>query len=83
MILIPMKLIARSQYFLPLTLPTLQTAGRAPLAVVIEKLGAAASDERLKFIESAEVGPEKVREWLRRYIDDAAIGDLSEASESD
>lgn len=66
---------------LPLKLPTLQTAGRPPLAVVVEKLGATGSEEHLKFIEAAQVGPEEVRDRLRRFIDVAANGEASEGSE--
>lgn len=67
---------------LPLELPTGQSAGRPPLAVVAEKLGDAASDEHMKFIEAAQVGPEAVRDWLRRYIDAAATGESSGGSDS-
>lgn len=66
---------------LPLKLPTLQTAGRPPLAVVVEKLGAIGSEEHLQFIEAAQVGPEEVRDCLRRFIDSAASGESSEGSE--
>lgn len=67
---------------LPLTLPTEQSAGRPPLTMVAEKLGDAASDEHQKFIEAAEVGSDEVRDWLRRYIDAAANGELTEGSDS-
>ena len=67
---------------LPLTLPTEQSAGRPPLTVVEEKLGGAVSDEHQKFIDAAKVGPDEVRDWLRRYIDAAANGESSEGSDS-
>ncbi|GJO06752.1 hypothetical protein NJB18091_48390 [Mycobacterium marinum] len=67
---------------LPLKLSTLQTAGPPPLAVVVEKLGATVSKEQLQFIEAAQVGPEEVRDWLRRFIDAAATGESSESSET-
>ncbi|OBG96904.1 hypothetical protein A5697_20315 [Mycobacterium sp. E3251] len=67
---------------LPLKLPAEQSVGPPPLTLVVERLGAAASEEHQRFIEAAEVGPDEVRESLRRYIDAAADGELNERSDS-
>lgn len=67
---------------LPLELPTQQSAGRPPLTVVAEKIGDTVSGEHMKFLEAAQVGPDKVRDWLRRYVDAAATSESSEGSDS-
>jgi hypothetical protein len=67
---------------LPLDLPTEQSLGQPPLSVVTEHLGAALTDEHVRFIEAARAGSDEVRESLRTYIDAAANGELIERSES-
>lgn len=61
---------------LPLNLPVEQSQGRAPLSVVAERLGGALSKEHQSFIDAAQVGPDEVREALRRFIE-AAVADSS------
>lgn len=67
---------------LPLTLPTEQSQGRAPLTEVAEKLGKTLSAEHQALIDAARVGPEEVRESLRRYIDGAVQEESSGGSDS-
>ncbi len=78
----PVEIRRAVAVLLPLTLPAQQSAGRPPLTVVAEKLGAPVSDEHQKFLEAAQIGPDEVRDWLRSYIDAAAIGESSEGGTS-
>ena len=66
---------------LPLTLPSAASRGRDPLTEVAEFLRPAPSRDHLALIEAATVGPDAVRESLRRYIDGAALGE-GDGSES-
>lgn len=59
---------------MPLSLPAAGSRGRDPLAEVVTALGSSASTEHHSLIEAARVGPDEVRDSLRRYIDDAATG---------
>jgi hypothetical protein len=67
---------------MPLTLPTEQSQGKAPLTEVAENLGRTLSSEHQVLIDAARIGPEEVRESLRRYLDAAAQGEPSEGSDS-
>lgn len=60
---------------LPLTLPSATSRGRDPLEEVLKFLGSHPSAEHRVLIEAASVGPDAVREALRRYVDGAAEGD--------
>jgi hypothetical protein len=67
---------------MPLTLPSATSRGKDPLTEVAELLGSSLSDEHQALIDAARVGPEEVRESLRRYIDDAAQGEPNERADS-
>lgn len=56
---------------MPLTLPSATSRGTDPLLAVAEFLGPSLSDEHRALIEAAKVGPDGVRDSLRRYIDGA------------
>lgn len=55
----------------PLRLPSADSRGRDPLAEVAAAIGSSLSEEHQALIEAARIGPNEVRETLRRYIDDA------------
>lgn len=54
---------------MPLALPSATTRGKDPLVQVAEVLGASLSEEQQAFLDAARVGPDEVRNTLRRYID--------------
>lgn len=56
---------------LPLALPDAASQGRDPLAEVAHALGQSLSNDHRTFIEAARLGPDAVRETLRRYVDSA------------
>jgi hypothetical protein len=58
---------------MPLELPTGGDAGVEPLAAVAGRLPSL-SEEHEALLHAATVGPESVRDALRRYIDGAATG---------
>ena len=57
---------------MPLALPSATTRGKDPLTEVAEILGLSLSKEYRALLEAAKVGPDEVRETLRRYVDAAA-----------
>lgn len=59
---------------MPLRLPSAETRGREPLAEVAEILGPRLSEEHQRLIDAGEIGPEEVRDALRRYITAAVSG---------
>jgi hypothetical protein len=65
---------------LPLDLPTAATQGRDPLTEVAQAIGAPLSDEHRIFLEAARIGPDEVRETLRRFVDAAVSGVTDEES---
>lgn len=67
---------------LPLALPSASPQGRDPLTEVAETLGSSLSDDHRAFLEAARVGPDEVRETLRRYVEAAAIGAPDEGTGS-
>lgn len=67
---------------MPLVLPTATSRGRDPLEEVAEFLGASLSSEHQAFIDAARVGPDEVRESLRDFINEAAVGDPSTGLDS-
>lgn len=60
---------------LPLALPSAASRGRDPLTEVAQFVGPHPSEEHRALIEAARIGPNAVRESLRRYIDSAALGE--------
>lgn len=60
---------------MPLELPSARSRGKDPLTEVADLLGSSLSKEHQALIEAAKVGPEQVRESLRRYISGAAHGE--------
>lgn len=60
---------------LPLTLPAATGRGRDPLAEVADAIGPSLSNEHRMLIEAAMIGPNEVRDTLRRFIDDAVQGE--------
>lgn len=67
---------------MPLVLPSATRQGREPLDEVAEIIGPSLSAEHRVFLEAAKVGPEEVRETLRRYMDAAADSSPDETAES-
>lgn len=67
---------------LPLALPSASGQGRDPLAEVAEKLGSSLSKEHQAFLDAARVGPDEVRETLRRYVEAAVSGAPDEEADS-
>lgn len=67
---------------MPLMLPSATRQGREPLTEVAEVLGSSLSEEHQALIDAAKVGPEEVREALRRYIDDAIGRAVDEGPDS-
>lgn len=67
---------------MPLTLPSATSRGQDPLSEVAETLGSALSDEHRTLLEAAKVGPDEVRDTLRRYIEDAANGVSDDGTDS-
>lgn len=65
----------------PLALPSAGSRGRDPLAEVATVLGSSVSPEHQALIEAARVGPEEVRDSLRRHINYAAIGVSTEGTD--
>jgi hypothetical protein len=60
---------------MPLALPSAATTGREPLAEVAHALGRAMSQEHQALVEAARIGPDEVRETLRRFVDAGATGE--------
>jgi hypothetical protein len=56
---------------LPLELPSATTQGRDPLSEVAATLGRALSHEHSTLLDAAMVGPDEVRDALRRYVEGA------------
>lgn len=67
---------------MPLALPSTTRRGRDPLTEVAETLGSTLSKEHRALIDAAKVGPEEVRESLRRYVEAAANGVSDEGTDS-
>jgi hypothetical protein len=67
---------------LPLLLPDVSSQGRDPLTEVAQAFGASLSDDHRAFLEAARIGPDAVREALRRYVDAAISGDSDEGADS-
>jgi hypothetical protein len=67
---------------LPLALPSASSQGRDPLAEVAETLGSSLSEDHQAFLEAARVGPDEVRETLRRYVEAAVNGAPDEQADS-
>ncbi len=63
---------------LPLALPTASTQGRDPLTEVAQAVGSSLSDDHRAFLGAARIGPDAVRETLRRFVDAAASGESDE-----
>lgn len=63
---------------MPLTLPSVTARGQGPLLEVTTRIGAALSSEHKALVNAALVGPDEVRDSLRRFIDGAV-----EAADSD
>jgi hypothetical protein len=62
---------------MPLSLPSATRQGRDPLSEVAGALGSSLSSEHRALLEAAKIGPEEVRETLRRYVE-AALADTSD-----
>lgn len=71
----PDQVLQAVAVLMPLTLPSATSRGQDPLTEVARFLGSSLSKEHQALIEAAKVGPEEVRESLRRYIDGAAHGE--------
>jgi hypothetical protein len=67
---------------LPLELPSATARGRDPLAAVAALLGRSMTAEHQAFIDASRIGPDEVREELRRFIDRAASGEPNEGAGS-
>lgn len=67
---------------MPLVLPSASSRGKAPLVEVADILGASLSGEHQALIDAAQVGPEQVRESLRRYISGAVQEKWNDGGES-
>jgi len=67
---------------MPLTLPSATRHGRDPLTEVTEIVGPSFSSEHRALLEAAKIGPEEVRETLRRYVEAAATGASDEGTSS-
>jgi len=67
---------------MPLALPSATTRGKDPLTEVAEILGSSLSKEHRALLEAAKVGPDEVRETLRRYVDAAANGPSDEEADT-
>lgn len=63
---------------LPLALPTASSQGRDPLTEVAQAVGSSLSDDHRAFLDAARIGPDAVRETLRRFVDDAVSGESDE-----
>lgn len=67
---------------MPLALPSTTSRGRDPLTEVAETLGSALSKEHRALVDAAKVGPEEVRDALRRFVEAAANGVSDEGPDS-
>lgn len=67
---------------MPLALPSATRQGRDPLSEVAEALGSSLSSEHRALLEAAEIGPQEVRDTLRRYVEAALARTSDEATGS-
>lgn len=67
---------------LPLVLPDTSSQGRDPLTEVAQAIDSSLSDDHRAFLEAARVGPDEVRETLRRYVDAAVSAALDEGDDA-
>lgn len=67
---------------LPLTLPSPTRQGREPLEEVARVLGSSSTEEHQLLLEAAAIGPDSVRETLRRFVNGASSGADDEGEDS-
>lgn len=70
----PDQVLQAVAVLVPLALPSATSRGRDPLTEVAATLGSALSQEHRVLLDAAKVGPEEVRDTLRRYVEGAANG---------